>query len=285
MIRRRSSIRETSAASGLWPSLGRSRQLTDSVMNIFLLEILTCLIRKETLEAAFTVPLHSHCTSASNVDWSFVRCRATERFPSETSCLVIFCLSSRGRSWHSLVWTASQGSCLLGVLATSVVSAWWRMLCTGVLFCFVPGSCKDALVSLGQDSCVHEANWVLYRVGKFGRAKISSLLVLEGYFCLLLSSDWHEDTPCIQVWLQLVAFSAAWVFHPVFSISLVNPYGVGRCTGASTSTLRWLPGLVSSTVLQPQGCCGNRCHAAPWSHLVGCRCAYGRLQSPVLACA
>lgn len=50
----------------------------------------------------------------------------------------------------------------------------------GVLFCFVPGTlCKDAVVSLGQDCCVHEANRVLCRVVKFGRAKISSLLVLE----------------------------------------------------------------------------------------------------------
>lgn len=134
--------------------MGRSRQLIDSVMNIFLLKILTWLIRKGTLEAAFAVLLCSHCTSASNADWSFVKCRATDRFPSsETSCPVVICLTSRGRSWHSLVWTASQGSCLLGVLAKTLVRAWWRMLCMGVLFYFVPGAlCKDALISLGQDA-------------------------------------------------------------------------------------------------------------------------------------
>lgn len=81
----------------------------------------------------------------------------------------------------------------------------------GGLFSSVPGAlCKDALISLGQDCCVHEALQVLYRVGKFGRAKISFLCVLEdrGYFCLLCSSDQHEDMACIQVYLQPVAFSA-----------------------------------------------------------------------------
>lgn len=49
------------------------------------------------------------------------------------------------------------------------------MLCMGVLFCFVSGAlCNHPLVSLGQDSCIHEANQLLNSVDKFVRAKISS---------------------------------------------------------------------------------------------------------------
>lgn len=149
-------------------------------MNIFLLKIPTWLIRKETLEAAFTVLLHSYCTSVSNTGCSFVKCRATNGFPSsEASWPVIFCFPSRGWSWHSLVWTASRGSCLLGVLAKPVVIARWRMLCMGVVFCFVPGAlCKDGVSLLARTACVHEASWTLYRVDKFGRVKTSTVLVL-----------------------------------------------------------------------------------------------------------
>lgn len=250
MVRRRSSVRETSATSGPWPSLGRYRQWIDSVMSIFLLKILTLLIRKLTLKATFIVLLHSHCTSASNAGCSFVKCRAMNGFPSsETSCLVIFGLPSRGWSCHSLVWTASQGRRLLGVLAKPVVIARWRMLCMGVLFCFVPGAlCQDAVSLLARTAVsMRPAGFSTGWISLGGQKLPLSLCQRRGYFCFLLSSDWHEDTPCIQVCLQ-PGFSYTWVFHPVFSISLGGL--CGRCMGASSPILSWLPGLTLSTVPQ-----------------------------------
>jgi len=93
------------------------------------------------------------------------------------------------------------------------------------------------LSSLGQDCCGQEANWVLYRVDKFGRAKIFSLLVLEerGAISASLSAvtdmKIHPTSKCVynQLHFQLREFSI--LFFP-------SPLAIcmgGRCVGASTS--------------------------------------------------
>lgn len=91
----------------------------------------------------------------------------------------------------------------------------------GVLFCFVPGAlCKDTLVSFGQDCCVHEANQVLYRVDKFGRAKISSLLMLKereaisASFSAVTDVKIHPASQCVTNQLHFQLCESSILFFP-----------------------------------------------------------------------
>lgn len=162
------------------------------------------------------------------------------------------------------------------------------MLCLGVLFCFVLGAlCKDVFVSLGQDCCVSEANWVLYRVGKFGRAKISSVLVLEERESISAASSVmtdmkiHPASKCgyNQLYFQLYEFSIPFFPSPLaVCVERVGPLQPAPLPQAGCQASCPAP-CYSLRV-----CCRSALsHAAAWSHLMGSCCACGRLQGPVLA--